>query len=76
VDLLGRVQFLEQALLGLLRRFVWADFMLLGQVAERFVLIGDPGQISPVVSVNVSRWETSPRPAIEDPLAKTSPRSD
>lgn len=40
----------------------WADFMLLGQVAERFVLIGDPGQISPVVSVDVSRWETSPRP--------------
>lgn len=40
----------------------WADFMLLGQVAERFVLIGDPGQISPVVSVDVARWETSPRP--------------
>lgn len=40
----------------------WADFMLLGQVAERFVLIGDPGQISPVVSVDVLRWETSPRP--------------
>jgi len=40
----------------------WADFMLLGQVAERFVLIGDPGQIAPVVSVDVLRWETSPRP--------------
>jgi hypothetical protein len=40
----------------------WADFMLLGQVAERFVLIGDPGQIPPVVSVDVARWETSPRP--------------
>jgi hypothetical protein len=40
----------------------WADFMLLGQVTERFVLIGDPGQISPVVSVDVLRWETSPRP--------------
>jgi len=40
----------------------WADFMLLGQVSERFVMIGDPGQISPVVSINVSRWETSPRP--------------
>jgi AAA domain len=40
----------------------WADFMLLGQVAERFVLIGDPGQIPPVVSVDVLRWETSPRP--------------
>jgi hypothetical protein len=39
----------------------WADFMLLGQVTERFVLIGDPGQISPVVSVDVLRWETSPR---------------
>ena len=40
----------------------WADFMLLGQVAERFVLIGDPGQIPPVVSIDVARWETSPRP--------------
>lgn len=39
----------------------WADFMLLGQVSERFVLIGDPGQIPPVVSVPVERWETSPR---------------
>lgn len=39
----------------------WADFMLLGQVSERFVLIGDPGQIPPVVSVSVDRWETSPR---------------
>src|SRR5690606_7051929 len=37
----------------------WADFMLLGQVSERFVLIGDPGQIPPVVSVPVERWETS-----------------
>jgi hypothetical protein len=40
----------------------WADFMMLGQVSERFVLIGDPGQIPPVVSVDVLRWETSPRP--------------
>ncbi len=40
----------------------WADFMLLGKVAERFVLIGDPGQIPPVVPIDVSRWETSPRP--------------
>jgi hypothetical protein len=40
----------------------WADFMLLGQVSGAFVLIGDPGQIPPVVSVDVARWETSPRP--------------
>lgn len=43
----------------------WADFMLLGQVSERFVLIGDPGQISPVVAVDVSRWETAPLPPHE-----------
>lgn len=56
----------------------WADFMLLGQVAERFVLIGDPGQIAPVVSIEVARWETSPRPPhlaaprviIDDPRLK------
>lgn len=40
----------------------WADFMPLGQVAPRFVLIGDPGQIAPVVTVDTSRWETSPVP--------------
>ena len=39
----------------------WADFMLCGQVASRFVLIGDPGQIPPIVSIPVQRWETSPR---------------
>lgn len=43
-------------------QMAWADFMLLGQVSERFVMIGDPGQIPPVVSVDVARWETSPRP--------------
>jgi hypothetical protein len=36
--------------------------MLMGQVAPRFVLIGDPGQIPPVVSVDAARWETAPRP--------------
>ena len=39
----------------------WSDFMLCGQVAPRFVLIGDPGQIPPIVSIPVNRWETSPR---------------
>ena len=42
-------------------QMTWADFMLLGSVSERFVLIGDPGQIPPVVSIPVERWETSPR---------------
>ena len=38
----------------------WADFLLLRGVAGRFVLIGDPGQIPPVVSIPTERWETSP----------------
>ncbi|MEQ8460190.1 MAG: AAA family ATPase [Sandaracinaceae bacterium] len=40
----------------------WADFMFLSRVAPRFVLIGDPGQIDPTVTVDVRRWETARRP--------------
>jgi hypothetical protein len=42
-------------------QMAWADFMLLGLVSARFVLIGDPGQIPPTVTIPVERWETSPR---------------
>ena len=42
-------------------QLAWADFMLLGHVAGRFVLIGDPGQIPPVVTIDTGRWETAPR---------------
>lgn len=38
----------------------WADFQLLTPIAGRFVFIGDPGQIPPVVSIPTERWETSP----------------
>ena len=41
-------------------QMAWSNFMLLGQVSERFVLIGDPGQIPPVVPIDASRWETAP----------------
>lgn len=40
----------------------WADFTLLGRVAARFVLIGDPGQIAPTVTIRTERWETARRP--------------
>src|SRR5207249_6907250 len=43
-------------------QMAWKDFMLCGQVAPRFVLIGDPGQIPPVITLDVARWETAPRP--------------
>jgi hypothetical protein len=41
-------------------QMTWADLLTLRDVAPRFVLIGDPGQIPPVVSVAVDRWEVSP----------------
>lgn len=39
----------------------WADLMQCALVSERFLMIGDPGQIPPVVPIDVRRWETSPR---------------
>lgn len=39
----------------------WADLMQCAVVSEKFLMIGDPGQIPPVVPVDVRRWETSPR---------------
>jgi hypothetical protein len=39
----------------------WADLMQCATVSGRFLMIGDPGQIPPVVTIDVRRWETSPR---------------
>lgn len=39
----------------------WADLMQCASVSDKFLLIGDPGQIPPVVPIDVRRWETSPR---------------
>ena len=39
----------------------WADLMQCATLSSRFLLIGDPGQIPPVVTIDVRRWETSPR---------------
>jgi len=41
-------------------QMTWANFLTLRDVSSRFVLIGDPGQIPPTVTINVERWETSP----------------
>lgn len=42
-------------------QMTWSSFLGLDRVAPRFVLIGDPGQIPPVVTVNTSFWETTRR---------------
>jgi hypothetical protein len=39
----------------------WADLMQCATVSDKFLLIGDPGQIPPVVTIDVRRWETAPR---------------
>ena len=42
-------------------QMAWADLMQCATVSGRFLMIGDPGQIPPVVTIDVRRWETSPR---------------
>lgn len=59
--MLGGVQEFDVLFVDEAWQLSWADFMLLGQVSGRFVLIGDPGQIPPVVTIDTGRWETSPR---------------
>lgn len=39
-----------------------ASFLPLLRFCDRFILIGDPGQIPPVVSAPTERWETSMNP--------------
>jgi len=43
-------------------QMAWADLMQCANLSEKFYLIGDPGQIPPVVTIDVRRWETAPRP--------------
>lgn len=39
----------------------WANLMKCANLSQKFFLIGDPGQIPPVVTIDVRRWQTSPR---------------
>lgn len=41
-------------------QMTWADFVAMRSVAQRYIMIGDPGQIPPTVTVEVDRWEVSP----------------
>ena len=41
-------------------QMTWADFLTMRDVADRYVMIGDPGQIPPTVTIAVDRWEVSP----------------
>ena len=39
----------------------WADLMQCALLSPAYLMIGDPGQIPPVVTIDVRRWDTSPR---------------
>lgn len=39
----------------------WANLMKCASLSKKFFLIGDPGQIPPVFTIDVKRWATSPR---------------
>lgn len=41
-------------------QMTWADFLVIRGIADRYVMIGDPGQIPPTVTIEVDRWEVSP----------------
>lgn len=40
----------------------WAELMQCANLSRKFYLIGDPGQIPPVVTIDIRRWQTAPRP--------------
>lgn len=41
-------------------QMTWADFLAVRDVSDRYIMIGDPGQIPPTVTIEVDRWEVSP----------------
>jgi len=43
-------------------QMAWADFLPMRHAADRYVFIGDPGQIPPTVAIDVDRWESSDHP--------------
>jgi hypothetical protein len=54
----------------------WADMMLCSAVSDKYLLIGDPGQIPPVTNIDVARWGTSNRPpnkAVPDVVLEKMP---
>ena len=51
----------------------YATFAAMTSLSRQFVLVGDPGQIAPVVRVDVSRWQDDPSgPQVPAPVALTA----
>ena len=43
-------------------QITWADLLGLRRLSSRYLLIGDPGQIPPVVPIDTKWWATCPQP--------------
>lgn len=57
-------------------QLTWANMLVLLNIAPQVLLVGDPGQIAPVVTGDMSRWQTDPEaPHLPAPtvLAKVEP---
>lgn len=58
-------------------QLTFADLGALGSLADQFVLVGDPGQIAPVVTGATRRWDTSTTgPQIPAPQALIAAHSN
>lgn len=58
-------------------QLTFADLGALGALADQFVLVGDPGQISPVVTGSTRRWDASPTgPHLPAPQALIAAHGD
>jgi AAA domain len=54
-------------------QLTFADLGALGSLADQFVLVGDPGQIDPVVTGETRRWDSwASGPQVPAPLALTA----
>jgi hypothetical protein len=54
----------------------WQSFGAIHNLAPQYLLVGDPGQIDPIVTADVSRWAhspTGPHPPAPDALAAHRP---
>ncbi|MGC5225195.1 AAA family ATPase [Micromonospora sp. DT81.3] len=58
-------------------QLTFADLGALGGIADQFVLVGDPGQIDPVVTGATRRWQTQPTgPHVPAPAALIAAHGD
>ncbi|GAA4492536.1 AAA family ATPase [Microbacterium panaciterrae] len=73
----NRVAHFDALLIDEAYQLTFSDLGALGAMADQFVLVGDPGQISPVVTGSTRRWAHSPiGPQVPAPQALIAAHGD